>query len=1041
MWDSRPRLSRRRTAGGGCPTRVPKRRSRSWTPPKTSVPGDPVGHDQRSRLMPTRPRPARPPSFAARRGPGVVAVLVALMAGTAAAGEVPEVVRLHVPAGSLADWRDGPDAPRPMPAEQFDRLVREAGARAVALAEPLRVRHEARWEDGVLIGRTTVHVEAPAGDGARWVALDPWSPAIEAVRPGSCLLGHRDGDGRAFLRVDAAAVDPIAEPFARPGGSVAEVVLDWRLAARPGSHGRSFELRLPDRAAASIRLDLPEGFEPTGPPGYRSGPEPGPGPGRHRWRFDGPGGAFALRLAATGAGTAGGDAAPWVEASTVVAIGGGDALRLVAAGGTPPDDGRNLIVVAAGDDGLRFRVFDAAGARVVDLGEADLPGRSRAIDDLKEQLRPLWGLAEPPAEARRRVVAAVAAILDRPLDGDGSVARWSVGLRVEPAASGHRPIVVDLPAGVAWEGWSSADGTVAAVAAEAGDRGGTRLTVRFREGSSGPAELRLDGLATIADPASWEVPGAVPRGVRWVGGPATVRIGPPWAVLRAVDRGGRRIDGSSAEADADDGSATTLAYFADRPGPVATLELGRTPTLARATVRGEWRSRDGPGRAAGRRRGRCPPRRAGGPGTGPVRRLVARRGRPRRRRCRRGPLGGRARPGRRDPAPGLPAGRRRRRGGPPDPDRHRLALDHDGRGRAAGPAAAPAGRPAGDGRGLGRPGPAGRRAPAGLGAGARLARPDRRRTPDRPRGRAAGARLAMDRPRRPRRARPRPGRRPPRGAGRAAVDDRRRPGRHRLARPPRPPRLDARRVDAPGGRRAPGRRPRTGPLAARRRRPPGPAPGGRRRPVGGRPAPRGARGRPGRARRPRRTPLGRRGDPAGPRPAARPGGPGLDRAAGRRRAPGRRRGRPELPRRRPGRDRDRDRRGDGPDDPGGGLLPLRWAARLDRPADGPAARGQRRRGDPAGRPGDARDGRRPAPAPAPPRRGRRRLAVAGGPAPRGCPARPRGRRRRPGRADRRRGRPPGPDAGGARGRPAAAEGRRPRLRGRPARSRGRHDPP
>ena len=37
VWDSRPRLSRRRTAGGGCPTRVPKRRSRSWTPPDSQA--------------------------------------------------------------------------------------------------------------------------------------------------------------------------------------------------------------------------------------------------------------------------------------------------------------------------------------------------------------------------------------------------------------------------------------------------------------------------------------------------------------------------------------------------------------------------------------------------------------------------------------------------------------------------------------------------------------------------------------------------------------------------------------------------------------------------------------------------------------------------------------------------------------------------------------------------------------------------------------------------------------------------------------------
>ena len=68
-----------------------------------------------------------------------------------------------------------------------------------------------------------------------------------------------------------------------------------------------------------------------------------------------------------------------------------------------PTSGKNLVVVGTDNDGLlHIRIFDAAGNRIKDTDETQLPAQAAAIATLKQQLP---GLLPPhvltDAERRR----------------------------------------------------------------------------------------------------------------------------------------------------------------------------------------------------------------------------------------------------------------------------------------------------------------------------------------------------------------------------------------------------------------------------------------------------------------------------------------------------------------------------------------------------------------------------------------------------------------------------------------------------------------
>jgi hypothetical protein len=136
-----------------------------------------------------------------------------------------------------------------------------------------------------LIGNSELVVEpSPSGPGE--LLLDSWTPAIEPG--GAAPRVEAREDGRTVLRVEGAAPST--------------VVVCWQLRARPGSRGCGFTLGLPEIDAACLRLELPDGWVPEGPPGICQGPEPTADAERKTWQFDGPGGPINLQLRNQGAG-------------------------------------------------------------------------------------------------------------------------------------------------------------------------------------------------------------------------------------------------------------------------------------------------------------------------------------------------------------------------------------------------------------------------------------------------------------------------------------------------------------------------------------------------------------------------------------------------------------------------------------------------------------------------------------------------------------------------------------------------------------------
>jgi len=254
---------------------------------------------------------------------GVHAVFPAVLAFVTLlpAAAPPEVVRLRVPVGRVAKWFPPGTELKGMSAGEFESLARDAAAAAGATPpRVLRASHSARWEDGVLVGRSELVIDPPR-PGPGVLVLEPWTPAIDASAAGSAPV-RSDDSGRTVLRVE-------------PAGDAVTAVAHWRLRARAGSGGRKFALGLPGAGACELKLDLPVGLQPEGPGGLRRGPTPADG--RARWVFVGSPGDCTLLLVETEGKADPPDAARlWVEGTTRVDVNESDAtwvLDWAVAGG------------------------------------------------------------------------------------------------------------------------------------------------------------------------------------------------------------------------------------------------------------------------------------------------------------------------------------------------------------------------------------------------------------------------------------------------------------------------------------------------------------------------------------------------------------------------------------------------------------------------------------------------------------------------------------------------------------------------------------
>jgi hypothetical protein len=170
-----------------------------------------------------------------------------------------------------------------MAADQFETLLASAlrGTNVTGTRFParlIRARHRARFSAGVLTGESRLAAVIPTA-GVAALVLDPWTPMILAA-PRDTQLAQSMG------ALESGRTVVLIEPSASAGGN-AVVTLTWELRARPDSDGRSFALDLPGNETTELTLELPVGWLPLGPKGYRQGPLPSTQPGLQEWRFHG----------------------------------------------------------------------------------------------------------------------------------------------------------------------------------------------------------------------------------------------------------------------------------------------------------------------------------------------------------------------------------------------------------------------------------------------------------------------------------------------------------------------------------------------------------------------------------------------------------------------------------------------------------------------------------------------------------------------------------------------------------------------------------
>src|SRR5262245_16984214 len=79
--------------------------------------------------------------------------------------------------------------------------------------------------------------------------------------------------------------------------------------------------------------------------------------------------------------------------------------------GDIPSGSKNLIVVAAVNQVLHFRIFDGDGKMASDTDETRLTEKARPIEDLRKKLASLWPPHELTGSEKRQIIDAVTSIV------------------------------------------------------------------------------------------------------------------------------------------------------------------------------------------------------------------------------------------------------------------------------------------------------------------------------------------------------------------------------------------------------------------------------------------------------------------------------------------------------------------------------------------------------------------------------------------------------------------------------------------------------
>ncbi len=214
-------------------------------------------------------------------------LLTSLMLIVLTGASDPEIVGIPVPAKEISKYLPAGTELKVMSPDRFSSLVSaaikgSASKRITRSPRLIRARHHARWNAGVLSGRTELVIEA-AGSGPSDFVLEPWTPAIlpDAQGQTTKLLGARDS-GLTSLWIDQSPIQTIA--------------LDWELKPRSHPHGRSFTLALPGDETTVLALEVPKDWIPSSRQGRRRGPRPAGDPNRYLWEIEAESGRIDLHL-------------------------------------------------------------------------------------------------------------------------------------------------------------------------------------------------------------------------------------------------------------------------------------------------------------------------------------------------------------------------------------------------------------------------------------------------------------------------------------------------------------------------------------------------------------------------------------------------------------------------------------------------------------------------------------------------------------------------------------------------------------------------
>jgi hypothetical protein len=92
-------------------------------------------------------------------------------------------------------------------------------------------------------------------------------------------------------------------------------------------------------------------------------------------------------------------------------LGAIDLTLIPRAGDTLPEADRCRMIVADVQGKLHFRIFDAAGNRVIDVGEDDLAGKASQIAQLRSRLGRSWDVPKPSRCRKDSIISAVGSIV------------------------------------------------------------------------------------------------------------------------------------------------------------------------------------------------------------------------------------------------------------------------------------------------------------------------------------------------------------------------------------------------------------------------------------------------------------------------------------------------------------------------------------------------------------------------------------------------------------------------------------------------------